>query len=73
MRKELHALCCLVLSDLRCVAVEGSSGSGKTALLRDFINLLQKESGKDVIFLHLGEQIDSKVRSVRCSISAVHL
>ena len=63
VRKEMHALCCLVFSDLLCVGLEGRSGSGKTALLKDFINILQKKNNKDVIFLHLGDQIDSKVNT----------
>ena len=60
-REEVHALCSLVFSDLRCIAIEGCSGSGKTSLLKDFVTLLHKIPGEDVVFLHLGDQIDSKV------------
>lgn len=60
-REEVYALCYLVHSDLKCIVVEGCSGSGKTTLLKNFINLMQKKVGEDVVFLHLGDQIDSKV------------
>ena len=65
-KEELYALCYLVLSDLKCVAIEGCSGSGKTTLLKNFIQLFQRKVGEDVVFLHLGDQIDSKVILCHC-------
>ena len=64
-KEELCALCYLVLSDLNCVVIEGCSGSGKTALLKDLLKLCQRKVGEEVVFLHLGDQIDSKV--IHCS------
>ena len=58
---ELCALRYLVLSDLNCVAIEGCSGSGKTTLLKNLMKICQRKVGEDVVFLHLGDQIDSKV------------
>lgn len=46
---------------MNCVAIGGSSGSGKTALLKNLMKLFQRRIGEDVVFLHLGDQIDSKV------------
>ena len=60
-KDELCALCYLVLSDLNCVAIEGCSGSGKTTLLKNLMKISQRKVGEDVVFLHLGDQIDSKV------------
>lgn len=63
-KEELCALCYLVLADFRCIAIEGCSGSGKTTLLKNFIKVFDKKVGEDVVFLHLGDQIDGKVCDV---------
>lgn len=60
MKKRLQDFSVLVESSDICVVVEGVSGCGKSSLLREYTSLA---NGKDTIFIHLGEQIDSKVPS----------
>ena len=59
MKKRLQDFSVLVESSDICVVVEGVSGCGKSSLLREYTSLA---NGEDTIFIHLGEQIDSKVR-----------
>ena len=47
-----------------CVLVEGPSGCGKTALLFELAAGRGKRPGEGLLYLHLGEQIDGKVRDV---------
>ena len=52
----------LVDSGVTCVLVEGPSGCGKTSLLKELALSCGKWSGENLLYLHLGEQIDGKVR-----------
>ena len=52
----------LAESGVTCVLVEGPQGSGKTSLLRWLAAHHGRTFGKDLLYLHLGEQIDGKVR-----------
>ena len=45
-----------------CVLVQGPSGCGKTTLLRVYASICGKAVGDSVVVVHLGEQVDSKVR-----------
>ena len=60
MRERLQDLSLLVESSDICVMVVGKGGCGKSSLLRSYCSHVR---GEDVVFLHLGDQIDSKVIS----------
>ena len=45
-----------------CVVVQGPSGSGKSSLLREYAAIRDRIDGETLMVVHLGEQIDSKVR-----------
>lgn len=49
-------------SGVTCVVVEGPQGSGKTSLLRWLAAHHGRTPRNDLLYLHLGEQIDGKVR-----------
>ena len=49
-------------SGVTCVVVEGPQGSGKTSLLRCLAANHGRIPQKDLLYLHLGEQIDGKVK-----------
>ena len=44
-----------------CVIVQGSSGCGKSTLLRSYAHTCGYKDGENLLVIHLGEQIDSKV------------
>ncbi len=49
-------------STSRCVLIEGESGCGKTKILRVLTDMCNK-SDNDIVTIHIGEQLDSKVRN----------
>ena len=50
-------------SKSRCVLIEGESGCGKTKLLRVLADMCNKQDN-NIITVHIGEQLDSKVRMI---------
>ena len=49
-------------SGVTCVLVEGPGGCGKTARLLELAAGCGRHPGDGLLYLHLGEQIDGKVR-----------
>jgi ABC-type lipoprotein export system ATPase subunit len=54
-------------SGVTCVLVEGPSGCGKTARLLELAASYDRHPGDGLLYLHLGEQIDGKVKGGRIS------
>ncbi len=52
----------LVQSNVKCVLVRGPEGCGKTSLLRELADSHGRKLGKNLLYLHLGEQVDGKVK-----------
>ena len=52
----------LASSGVTCVLVEGSGGCGKTTLLLQLAENEGKRPGEGLLYLHLGEQVDGKVK-----------
>lgn len=60
LKQKLLDLDAMVHGNHVCVALEGCSGCGKTAVLQALSQLHGRTEGDGLVTIHLGEQVDGK-------------